>query len=101
MTFDPLTALDKVNPELYKKMADNNKSAFCEGAIPVKYKFLLAMALDACEGATNGVTALTQRALEQGATREEIAEVLDVLHYVCGGGSIYTASIGMSKVENL
>src|SRR6056297_1636865 len=99
MAFDPLATLDKVNPALYKKMKDNNKAAFSEGAIPIKYKLLLAMALDAAEGATDGVTAVTQLALNHGATKEEIAEVLNVLHYVCGGGSIYTASMGMSKVE--
>ena len=101
MSFDPLRKLKTVNPTLYKRMQETSETAFSNGKIPVKYKFLIAMALDACEGAENGVTSLAAQAIEQGATKEEIAEVLEVLHFVCGGGSIYTASIGLSKIEEL
>ncbi len=101
MSIDPLDKLKTIHPTLYKSMQKDNEKAFSEGKIPVKYKYLIAMALDACEGASNGVTALAMQAMEQGATKEDIAEVLNVLHFVCGGGSIYTASIGLSSIDGL
>jgi alkylhydroperoxidase/carboxymuconolactone decarboxylase family protein YurZ len=100
MTFDPLLPLKKINPELYETMNKTSKISFSEGKIPVKYKYLIAMALDAAHGATDGVAALAQQAIAAGATEEDIAEVLEVLHYVCGGGSIYTAANGLSGIVN-
>ena len=101
MAQDPLAALKKISPSLNKKMKNNSLDAFGKGSIPVKYKYLLAMALDAAAGTADGVAALAGEAVEAGATQEEIAEVLEILHYICGGGSIYTASIGLDKIDNL
>ncbi len=101
MNFDPLESLKKINNSLYEKMNLESKDAFSKGEIPIKYKFLIAMALDAAHGAENGVTALANQAIENGATKQEIAEVLAVLHHVSGGGSIYAASVGLSRVKNL
>jgi alkylhydroperoxidase/carboxymuconolactone decarboxylase family protein YurZ len=61
-------------------------------ALPRKFKLLIAMALDESHGTVQGVKALAQVALEAGATREEIKEVLRVAHYTSGAGSVYTAA---------
>jgi len=101
MSFDPLAGLKKVDEKLYDKMMTENKYAFRDGVVPTKYKLLIAMAIDASHGATDGVFSLTNAALRAGATKEEIAEFLDVVHYVSGGGSIFTAAAALSKVEGL
>ncbi|MBN2279732.1 MAG: carboxymuconolactone decarboxylase family protein [Candidatus Marinimicrobia bacterium] len=98
MSYDPLAALKKFNPSLVKKMMTNNQTAFAEGEIPIKIKYLIAMALDACEGSVNGVTSLARQALQNGATEKEIAEVLEILHHICGAGSIYAASNGLNAL---
>jgi alkylhydroperoxidase/carboxymuconolactone decarboxylase family protein YurZ len=98
MSFDPLAPLKEVNQNLYNQMQNNSKTAFGPGTVPVKYKLLAAMVLDAAHGATNGVTSLTKAAREAGATDAEIAEFLEVLHYVSGGGSLYTASAGLAPL---
>ena len=95
MSFDPLRELKKINPSLAENMYRNKKTAFSEGVIPIKYKYLIAMALDASHGTSEGVATLSKLAIDKGANEQEIAEVLEVLHYICGGGSIYTASVGL------
>jgi len=50
------------------------------------------MALDASEGAVEGVKSLAEQAMEAGTTREEIIETLRVVQYICGVGSVYTAA---------
>jgi len=50
------------------------------------------MALDASEGAVEGVRSLAEQAMKAGATRQEIIETLRVAQYICGVGSVYTAA---------
>jgi alkylhydroperoxidase/carboxymuconolactone decarboxylase family protein YurZ len=33
-----------------------------------------------------------------GATKEEILEVIHVVHYICGVGSVYTAAQGLQEL---
>ena len=50
------------------------------------------MAFDAAAGAEGGVRALANRALQEGATVEEIVETLRVAYHLTGVGTLYTAS---------
>jgi alkylhydroperoxidase/carboxymuconolactone decarboxylase family protein YurZ len=97
MTYDPLEALKKLSPNVTKKMEENSNDAFAEGDIPVKYKYLIAMALDAADGADDGVAVLGGEAIKHGATKDEIAEVLEILHYINGGGRFYICPLNTRK----
>jgi alkylhydroperoxidase/carboxymuconolactone decarboxylase family protein YurZ len=88
----PLKIFEKIDPELLKLIRSTNDFALAGGALPRKIKFLIAMALDASEGAVEGVKSLAEQAMKAGATREEIVETLRVAQYICGVGSIYTAA---------
>ncbi|MFC1969567.1 carboxymuconolactone decarboxylase family protein [Chloroflexota bacterium] len=72
--------------------------ALSDGAIPRKYKVLIALALDAAHGASEGVKTLANVAIQAGATKEDIAETLRVAQYVCGVGSIYTTSRALKEL---
>jgi alkylhydroperoxidase/carboxymuconolactone decarboxylase family protein YurZ len=92
MAENPLKIFEKLDPELLK-LADNTKElALNDGALPRRIKLLIAMALDASEGAVEGVKSLTAQALKAGATKEEIMEALRVANYICGVGCVYTAA---------
>jgi alkylhydroperoxidase/carboxymuconolactone decarboxylase family protein YurZ len=82
----------KSDPELLKLVKATNDFALADGALPRKIKFLIAMALDASEGAVEGVGSLAEQAMKARATREEIVETLRVAQYICGVGSVYTAA---------
>jgi alkylhydroperoxidase/carboxymuconolactone decarboxylase family protein YurZ len=92
MAGHPLKIFEKIDPDLLKLVRETNAFALGEGALPRKIKFLIAMALDAAEGAVEGVKALAEQALKAGATKEEIVETIRVTQYISGVGSVYTAA---------
>lgn len=92
MAEHPLKIFEKIDPELFKLVQNTNAFALADGALPRKFKLLIAMALDATHGAVRGVRALAEQAMKAGATKEEIAETLRVTQYVSGVGSVYTAA---------
>ncbi|MDD5083099.1 MAG: carboxymuconolactone decarboxylase family protein [Dehalococcoidales bacterium] len=91
MAESPLKVFEKLDPELLKLVEGNADMALSDGALPRKFKLLIAMALDAAHESVNGVTSLTRQAMAAGATKQEIAEALRVAQYICGAGSIYCA----------
>ena len=92
MAEHPLKIFERIDPELLKLIQNTNSLALADGALPRKFKLLIAMALDASVGATEGVRSLADQALKAGATKEEIAETIRVAQYICGVGSVYTAA---------
>ena len=98
MAEHPLKTIKNLDPELFKLVEDTRQLAIGEGALPRKFKFLIALALDASHGAVGGVTALAQAAMQAGATKEEIAETLRITQYISGVGSIYTAAQALREL---
>jgi alkylhydroperoxidase/carboxymuconolactone decarboxylase family protein YurZ len=87
----PLKILETADPQLLKLVFDTQNLALADGALPRKIKLLIAMALDAAHGATDGVKSLADQAIKAGATQAEIMEAVRVTQYVSGTGSVYTA----------
>ena len=58
----------------------------------------MALAVDAAIKATRGVRSLALQALQAGATKQEIAEVLRVAQLIGGIGSVYTAAEALRDV---
>ncbi|NJD76456.1 MAG: carboxymuconolactone decarboxylase family protein [Candidatus Methanoperedens sp.] len=98
MTENPLKIYEKLDPELLKFVENSGDFVFADGALPRKFKLLIAMAFDASYGAVNGVKSLAQQAIEAGATQEEITEALRVAQYLGGVGSIYTAGQALKEL---
>ena len=98
MAEHPLKILEKVDPELFKRVTETSAFALADGALPRKYKLLIAMVLDAAHGQVDGVKSLTQRALEAGATKDEVMDTLRVGHYICGAGCVYTAAAALKEI---
>jgi len=92
MAEHPLKIFEKIDPELLKLVKDTNTFALADGALPRKFKLLIAMALDASHGTVQGVKSLTQQAMQAGATKEEVMEALRVAQYISGAGAVYTAA---------
>ena len=92
MLENPLEIFEKIDPKLRKHVEDTAMFALPDGALSKKFKLLIAMSLDASLGAVEGVKALSQMAMQVGATKEEIGEALRVAQYISGVGSVYTAA---------
>ncbi len=94
----PLKIFEKLDPDLLELVTNTEGFALADGALPKKVKLLIAMALDAAHGASEGVKALAQAAQKAGATNEEITEALRVAQYVSGVGSVYTAARALREL---
>ena len=98
MAEHPLKIFEKIDPELLNLVSETNSFALAEGALPKKFKLLVAMALDASHGAARGVRSLAEQAMKAGATKEEIVETIRVAHYISGVGSVYTAADALREL---
>jgi len=98
LSVNPLMLFSKIDPKLLDGVMGASDLAFCEGRIPLKYKLLMAMALDAAHGASKGVRSLAEQAMRAGASKEEVAEALRVAFYISGCGSVYTAAEGLREI---
>ncbi len=94
----PLKIYEKLDPGLLKHVENSRDFAFDDGALPRKYKLLIAMAFDASYGAVNGVKSLAQQAIDAGATKEEITEALRVAQHLSGVGCVYTAGQALKEL---
>jgi alkylhydroperoxidase/carboxymuconolactone decarboxylase family protein YurZ len=94
----PLETVRKLDPLLLDQIENSRQLAFLDGSLPRKFKFLVAMALEAALLADHGITSFAGLALQSGATKEEIAEVLRIVGYISGAASIYTASHALREL---
>jgi alkylhydroperoxidase/carboxymuconolactone decarboxylase family protein YurZ len=94
----PLKVLEKLDPELLRVVENTRELALADGALPSKFKLLIAMTHDASHGAVQGVKALAQAAMQAGATKDEIREALRVAQFVSGVGSLYTAAQALKEL---
>lgn len=98
MAEHPLSTIEKLDPKLMNHLRDTHELIYAQGALPKKYKLLIAMAFDAAYGADQGVRSLASSALKEGATIEEITEALRVAYHLTGVGTLYTASRGLKEL---
>ena len=99
MAEHPLKIFEKLDPELLNLVANTRELALADSALPKRIKLLIAMALDVSHGAVQRVMALSQKARQACATKEEITEALRAAHYVSGMGSIYTAATALRELS--
>ncbi|WXG45559.1 MAG: carboxymuconolactone decarboxylase family protein [Candidatus Atabeyarchaeum deiterrae] len=90
---NPMDIYRKFDPKVMECFDHLQSTALSEGVLPQRVKLLIAMALDAEHGATQGATALGQRAMKVGATKEEIVEALRIAYYVGGNRALFTSAI--------
>ncbi len=92
-------ALDEMDSKLMSLLEEGRKLAFSDGALPVKFKILIALALNASHGAAGSVESLIETASRHGASNEEIAETLQVAQFISGAGSLYTSSRALRELR--
>jgi alkylhydroperoxidase/carboxymuconolactone decarboxylase family protein YurZ len=98
MAEHPLAALQKLDPELMAHLQATDPLIYGDGALPRKFKLLIAMAFDAAHGAEGGVRSLANAALHAGATKQEVTEALRVAYHLSGVGTLYTASRALREL---
>jgi len=92
LSVNPLDVYREFDPKIVESYNRLQDLVFSEGALPQKFKVLIAMAIDVEHGALQGATALGRRALKLGASKDEIIETLRVSYYVGGNRALFTSA---------
>lgn len=92
MSGNPLEFYREFDPKIIEQYENLAKLAYSEGALPAKFKLLMAMAIDVESGALEGAIILGKRAQKAGATKEEIVEALRVAFQIGGTRAIFTSA---------
>lgn len=98
MPVNPLDTYERYDAEVIESFKSLQDLVLSKGALSQKSKLLIAMAIDADHGALQGATALGRRAIELGATKEEIVEALRVAYYVGGNRALFTSALVLQNL---
>jgi AhpD family alkylhydroperoxidase len=85
---DKLTKVGDLLPEALSAFRAFDKAALADGAIPKKYKELMAIAVALTTQCPYCIEVHRQEALKAGATEKELAEVIFVASALRAGGAI-------------
>lgn len=89
---------ETLDPEYAAVRDELRRVAVSEGALPVKVKEMIVIGILASRGLQYGVAAHMRRAVQFGATRQELFEALKAAH-IPGGGVAY--SVGIRALQEL
>ncbi|GGO84267.1 alkyl hydroperoxide reductase AhpD [Nocardioides phosphati] len=78
-------ALRRAIPDVYAGWSELHKGVFAPGALEVKTKELIALAIGVVEGCDGCIASHSQAAVRAGATRQEAAEAIGVTFLMHGG----------------
>jgi alkylhydroperoxidase/carboxymuconolactone decarboxylase family protein YurZ len=95
---NPLDVIKDLDNELFNNVGIIGNFSLEDGALSQKYKLLIALALDASHGTSDGVRSLAMQAISKGATKEEIMETIRVAYFISGVGCVYTAAQGLKDL---
>ena len=95
-----LKKMDSLAPEVMKAFWAFDKAAVAAGAIPAKYKELIAVAVALTTQCPYCIDTHVKRAKAAGATDEEVAESIFVAMALRAGGSFAHGSIAMHALEH-
>ena len=88
-----LSTIGALQKEAFEAFMNFDRKVFQEGAVPVKYKELMAIAAAHITRCPYCIEGHTKRAKKAGATNEEIAEAIMVGVAMSAGAAIAHASI--------
>ncbi len=83
-----LEIIGELDSESLKKYNRCNKKLLSDGALPAKVKILIALAVVASKQCERCTVVQMQSALNNGATKEEIMEVMDVIFITSGAPAV-------------
>lgn len=83
-----LRKLDRASNESWQKFQAFNEAAMAEGAIPVKYKELIALGVALTTQCSYCLELHRESAISAGATQEELAEVIMVAGALRAGAAL-------------
>lgn len=94
-----LKAMESYDPEFAQAMEKIVSLSLMEGSLDSKTRTLIALALDAAHGASEGVASLAQQARKMGVTDQEIAEALRLAYFTSGNSVLISSFSAFTNKE--
>ena len=90
MGFEPhvLETLVEINEDFVKQYGRCNGKLLTDGALPAKMKILMALAIVASKQCESCVVSQMKSAIHNGATKDEIMEVMEVISITSGAPAV-------------
>ncbi len=95
-----LKKLRDLKPDLFKAFVEFDKKAFEEGALNIKTKELIAIAVGHVTQCPYCIDVHTKRAVAAGASEQEVAESIFVAMALRAGGSFAHSTVAMHAMEH-
>ncbi len=89
--------LGKIDADLAKRVGEQMGSVMAPGALDVKTKALIALAISASHGRRIGVANIARLARSTGATDQEILEAVKVAWIAAGDTGLVTGLVAFAK----
>ncbi|MCK4928597.1 MAG: carboxymuconolactone decarboxylase family protein [Methanosarcinales archaeon] len=99
--FEPqiLHTLGELDPDFLKTYRKCDKKMLSDGALPAKMKVLMALAVVASQRCESCTVAQMRSALNQGATKEEIMETMEVVFLTSGAPGVASCREALKLVK--
>ena len=95
-----LETLNELDSEFVKKYKHCHNKILTDGAIPAKYKILMALAVVASKQCEACTVSQMKSALKNGATKEEIMETLEVISITSGAPAVSACRDALKLLTN-
>jgi len=98
--YDEMIWAETLDPEYAKVREELRRVAVSDGVLSIKVKEMIVIGILAARGLQYGVAAHMRRAVQHGATRQELFEGLKAAH-IPGGGMAYSVGVrALLELEN-
>lgn len=94
-----LSALENYDPTFAQAMERIVDLSLKESSLDEKTRTLIALALDAAFGATQGVSSLADQARKMGVSNQEIADTLRLVYFTSGNSVLHSSFAAFPKKD--
>ncbi len=95
------TKLMQLNSKVYQLFLDMENAAFSDGALEGKLKELIAVGISVVINCESGIQYHITRAVDKGATQEEVLEAVEVGIEMGGGPATVSARLALEVMDKL
>ncbi len=92
-----ITAIKERDPKFFELMKGLQELVFAESSLDIKTKLMISLAVDASEGAGEGVQAISNTLRQMGVSEEQIAEVLRITYFTKANSTLVVSMNALKK----
>lgn len=92
-----IAAIEGRDEKFYKIMKDLQDLVYSESSLDIKTKLMISLAVDASEGADEGVATISNVLRQMGVSDEQISEILRITYFTKANSTLVTSLSAFKK----